>query len=212
MPSVPLDVATFGGQHHDLGGLPCRRRADALAYLETVQPRHHDVEQHQIGGRTRQRGDRRLAGRGHFNVKSLTFHQEAQRHDDVRLVVDHQHALGHGPIALSRRFAPLCRHLTPVRLCCQVVFVPPVRSHALRAWGASAATSLRRLVAAGGLRQRRRAPPSRAAAPGVAARPAEKADAPQRHISTRSAPTSTLGSSGRVPPSPAPGAAKPSTR
>jgi hypothetical protein len=40
-------------------------------------------------------------------VESLPFHQEAQRHHDIRLVVDHQHPLGHGPIAPVRRLAVL---------------------------------------------------------------------------------------------------------
>ena len=71
------------------------RAADPLAYLIAVELGHHHVQQQQIRRHTVECCQRLLAVAGDRDLEPGAAHEELERHDDVGLVVDHQHPFAH---------------------------------------------------------------------------------------------------------------------
>ena len=106
-----LGVAPLRGQHQDLEAAPARVGADVAAHLESAHPREHHVEDDEVGGLLRERVEGRLAVRRDRDLVPLALHEELEGHDDVRLVVDDEDAMGHGPVPPIRPRAPARRRL-----------------------------------------------------------------------------------------------------
>ena len=69
--------------------------AQGFADLEAGFLRHHHVEQDQIRIEAGDAGKRLLAVTGDRHLETLLLHQELERDDDVRLVVDDQYLVRH---------------------------------------------------------------------------------------------------------------------
>src|SRR6266705_1916431 len=86
--SVPHCIAALGGEHDDLYVPEDGVLADLLAHLEPASLRHHHVEQDHIRSETLGELQCFPAVERHPHFVVVSAHQEFERGDDVRLVVD----------------------------------------------------------------------------------------------------------------------------
>jgi len=72
----------------------------AADHLQPAQPRHHHIEDHQIGRRVADRRQGRRPVAGERDLEPLEHQPPTQRRADLLVVVDHQDARRHGLLSL----------------------------------------------------------------------------------------------------------------
>ena len=109
-PDDDVDGVGAGRQHDDghaaLG-------ADPPAHLHAVEPRKHDVEEHEVGPRLAERGDR-LGAVGHMrDLEALVAQHDPQHLGEGEIVVDDQYPTLHGTLlpGSAPRARPVPAHI-----------------------------------------------------------------------------------------------------
>ena len=90
-------------EHEDRSPQPLG--AQPTAHRQPVDARHRHVEHHEVGRRALDRGERGAAVGGLLDVEALRAEAPREHPSHERVVVDHEHAVGHRPQppATSRR-------------------------------------------------------------------------------------------------------------
>lgn len=88
--ALPVALLRLGGQHHHHGAAGARVGLDRAAHVEAVQPRHHDVEQHQARVLGAHQLQRLHAVAGLDDLVVVAFEGGVHQRADRRLVVGDQ--------------------------------------------------------------------------------------------------------------------------
>jgi hypothetical protein len=101
-----IHLVTARGEHDD-GQAPRRGiLPQPAAHLEPVHLRQHEIEKHQVGRPPAREAEGLGPAPAVSHLVALALQVEDEEVPDVRLVLDDQHALGHGVAPLTRAASP----------------------------------------------------------------------------------------------------------